>query len=47
MCSEPYEEHLFRCDRCNNDFIKEEMVDEDGLLYCKSCFCILLEGGEI
>jgi late competence protein required for DNA uptake (superfamily II DNA/RNA helicase) len=45
--SEPYECRLFRCERCNQDFIKEEMIDEDGLLYCQECFRLLLERGEM
>ena len=45
--SEPYEEHLFRCNECNEDFIKEQMIEEDGMLYCKNCFYVLIENGEL
>lgn len=45
--SEPYEEHLFQCISCGEHFIKEEMVEDDGELFCKPCFkdLLKLEGG--
>jgi formylmethanofuran dehydrogenase subunit E len=45
--SEPYEEKLFRCDSCNNDFIKDQMIEEGDLIFCKECFYSLLEKGEM
>ena len=40
--SKPYEPHLFRCDRCGEEFEMIERIEEDDQIYCKSCYEILL-----
>lgn len=45
--SEPYEEKLYTCDRCAEDFTKEDMIEEGDFIYCKECFDMLLEMGDI
>ena len=37
----------FVCDRCAKDICEEEdVIDEDGLLYCKDCYKKLIERGD-
>lgn len=45
--SKPYEEHLGRCDRCGEEFEPIYLIEEDDFIYCKPCYEILLEKGDI
>lgn len=34
---------VFLCDRCAQEFSKEQMIEEDYFLWCKECFAIAEE----
>jgi late competence protein required for DNA uptake (superfamily II DNA/RNA helicase) len=41
------QDNEFCCNRCAEWFSKDEMIEDDGLLYCRECYDILLSSGEI
>ena len=45
--SKPYDEKLCQCDRCANDFPISEIIVEGELHWCKSCYYLMTEGGEV
>lgn len=45
--SEPYEEKTFICDRCAEEKLVSDCVDENGLHLCKDCQIKMIEHGEI
>lgn len=45
--SQEYNEKEFICDRCGETFPISEMIEEDTLKYCRACYDLMLEHGEI
>ncbi|MCK9370576.1 hypothetical protein M0R04_11760 [Candidatus Dojkabacteria bacterium] len=45
--SAPYDEPMFVCQFCGEQFTADDIINDDGQHYCRECFDYLKEKGEI